>query len=260
MQTPTLRILLVPLAAAFLNAQPDTGSSDGRGGLRQPVKPAELKPELTAEQRADIYMARKMYREAIDLYRSIKPETAITMNKIGIAHYQMMDIGNARRHYERAVKMNSKYSEAVNNLGTIHYAQKSYRRAIGYYRRALTLAPMSASIYSNLGTAYFARKKYEDAAKAYEKALELDPEVFEHRGSYGVMLQERSVEEKAKFHFYLAKTYAKAGQNDRALLYIRKAIEEGFKDKRQLTESGEFAAMQALPEFQELLKLEPRVL
>jgi hypothetical protein len=52
--------------------------------------------------------------------------------------------------------------------------------------------------------------------------------VFEHRNSHGVLLQERSVEEKAKFHYYMAKTYAKAGMHDRALLYIRKALEEGI--------------------------------
>ena len=88
----------------------------------------------------------------------------------------------------------------------------------------------------------------------------MDPEVFEHRSSYGVLLQERSVEERAKFHFYLAKTYAQAGMNERALLYIRKALEEGFKERDRLKEDPEFAALQELPEFQELLSLQPRVL
>jgi len=95
---------------------------------------------------------------------------------------------------------------------------------------------------------------------AYEKALELDPEVFEHRSSHGVLLQERSVEERAKFHFYLAKTYAKAGQTERALLYIRKAIEEGFKEREKFTGDPEFATLQELPEFQQLMALQPRVL
>src|SRR5690606_18379103 len=134
------------------------------------------------------------------------------------------------------------------------------RRAIRQYKKALKLAPESASIYSNLGTALFARKKYKDAFAAYQQALALDPEVFEHRGSYGVLLQERSVQERARFHFYLAKTYAAAGVFDRALLYIRKALEEGFRERQRLVEDPEFAAMQEMPEFQELLQLEPTVL
>ena len=151
-------------------------------------------------------------------------------------------------------------AEATNNLGTIYYSKKSYRRAIKLYHRALKLSPESASIYSNLGTAFFARKNYKQAAESYQKALSLDPDVFEHRSSWGVMLQERSVEERAKFHYYLAKTYAKAGMNERALLYIRKALEEGFAERKKMMEDPEFVSLHKLPEFQELMVMEPRVL
>jgi hypothetical protein len=91
-------------------------------------------------------------------------------------------------------------------------------------------------------------------------ALSLDPEVFEHRGTQGVLLQERSVTERAKFHYYLAKTYAKAGRDDLALLYIRKSLEEGFMDRQKYLEDSEFAQIRKTPEFGELMKLEPRVL
>ncbi len=228
------------------------------GGLEAP--PPEPAATLSPERRGDIYMARRMYREAIETYRQAGLESPIIQNKIGIAYHQLTQLDNAKRHYERAIKLNSKYSEAINNLGTVHYAKKSYRRAIRQYKKALKLAPESASIYSNLGTALFARKKYKDAFAAYQQALALDPEVFEHRGSYGVLLQERSVQERARFHFYLAKTYAAAGVFDRALLYIRKALEEGFRERQRLVEDPEFAAMQEMPEFQELLQLEPTVL
>ena len=205
-------------------------------------------------------MARKNYREAIETYKQAGLDSPVILNKIGIAYHQMLQLDAAKKHYERAIKLNPKYSEAINNLGTICYAKKSYRRATGFYNRALKLSPQSASIYSNLGTALFARKKYKDAFEAYQKALSLDPEVFEHRSTYGVLLQERSVDERAKFHYYLAKTYAKAGMNERALLYLRKALEEGFKEREKIPEEPEFTALKEMTEFQELLKLEPRVL
>ena len=84
--------------------------------------------------------------------------------------------------------------------------------------------------------------------------------MFEHRNTYGVLLQERSVEERAKFHFYLARAYAKAGINDRALQYLRKALEEGLKERDKIAETPEFAALKENPEFQQLLASEPRVL
>ena len=158
------------------------------------------------------------------------------------------------------MRLDAKYPEAINNLGTVYYSKKNYRHAVKLYNKALKLAPNSASIYSNLGTAYFARKNYKLAAETYQKALSLDPDVFEHRCSWGIMLQERTVEERAKFHYYLAKTYAQAGMNDRALLYIRKALEEGFAERKKLMDDPEFVSLRKLPEFQELLAIEPRVL
>jgi len=210
--------------------------------------------------RGDIFMAKKMFREAVDAYTEGSQNDAVLLNKTGIAYHQMMDLRTARRYYERASKVNPEYAEAINNLGTVYYAGKSYRKAISQYKKALRYSPNSASIYSNLGTAFFARKDYKDASVAYEKALSLDPDVFESRNTRGVLLQERSVEERAKFHYYLAKTYAKAGADDRALLYIRKSIEEGFKDKKKFMEDSEFAKIRDLPEFKELMTLEPRVL
>jgi tetratricopeptide (TPR) repeat protein len=247
------------LAAGFLPAQTSVASADTPQASALATRSTPPN-KLSAEQRADILMARKMYREAIDLYQQGPADSAVIANKIGIAHHQMLDFDSARKFYEKAIKLDSHYAEAINNLGTVYYAKRKYRRATSLYHRALRLTPKSASIYSNLGTAFFARKKYKEAAESYQTALSLDPDVFEHRSTYGVLLQERSVEERAKFHYYLAKTYAKAGMNDRALLYIRKALEEGFKEREKLKEDPEFTGLRDLPEFQQLLALEPRVL
>jgi tetratricopeptide (TPR) repeat protein len=230
-------------AAGLLPAQSD------------PPKPEELTPE----KRADIYMARKMYREAIEQYRKM-PQTAVILNKLGIAYHQLMDFRTAERHYKMALKKNPKYPEASNNLGTIYYANRSYRKAVNQYKKALKLSPESASIYSNLGTAYFARKQYENAVNAYQEALKRDPEVFETKSSFGMMLRNTNVEERAKFHYFLAKSYAQAGITDRALLSIRRALESGFKDRQKFIEEKEFAGLQELPEFKELMAADIRVL
>jgi tetratricopeptide (TPR) repeat protein len=209
--------------------------------------------------RGDILMARKMYREAIETYREAPADSAVIANKIGFAYHQLTDLNAAKRQYERAVKLHPKYAEAINNLGTVHYARRSYRRAVRYYKKALELTPNSASIHSNLGTAYFARRKYKSAIQSWEKAMSLDAEVFEHRSSQGVLLQERTVGERARFHYHIAKLYAKAGLHERALLYMRKSIEEGFKEKKKFLEDAEFAHLRELPEFKEILAMESRV-
>ena len=176
------------------------------------------------------------------------------------------DIKAAVQKYEEALKLfgQAGFDQGIGwvmrYLGNVYLDKKQYDKAFEYYQKALKYAPKSASIYSNLGTAYFARKKYKEAMATYQTALKLDPNVFENHGSYGVLLEERSVEERANFHFHMAKLYAQGGRNELALQYLRKALEEGFKDKKKIVEDPDFQAMRDLPEFKELLALEPRVL
>jgi tetratricopeptide (TPR) repeat protein len=258
---PLAYVLVAGLSPGWVFAQSSSTPLD-KTELPAQVPQAPQTP-LSPENRGDIFMARKMYREAIESYREGPPKNAVILNKIGIAYHQLQQLDNAKKSYEQALRAKPDYTEAENNLGTIYYARKSYRRAIGCYRKAAKMAPedaRAASIYSNLGTAYFARKNYEEATEAYKTALRLDPAVFEIRGSFGVMLQERNVEERAKFHYYLAKLYARDGRTELALQYLRKALEEGFKDRKKLEEDPEFATMRDTPEFKELLALEPRVL
>jgi tetratricopeptide (TPR) repeat protein len=216
--------------------------------------------KLTPEQRGDVFMARKMYREAIDAYHEAPQDMAIISNKTGIAYHQLGDFGAARRNYERAIKLDKKYADAVNNVGTVFYALKNYRRAISRYRKAIDISPSAASFWSNLGTAYYSRGRFEEMAKAYQKALSLDANIFEHRGTVGTELQDRTVADRARYHYELARMYAHTGKNELALQYLRKALEEGLKDKNKMVGAPEFAELRDTDEFKLLLALEPRVL
>ena len=215
---------------------------------------------MTPEQRGDLYMARKMYREAIDTYRAAAGNSAVMWDKIGIGYHQLGDLRAAQKAYEHAIKIDKKYADAINNVGTIFYAEKKYRSAISRYNRALQFSPDSASIWSNLGTAWYARGKYDLMNQAYSKALQLDPEVFEKNSAVGTRMMDRGVVDKARYHFELARLYAGNGKNELALQYLRKALEEGFKEKDKLQQAKEFAALRETQEFKDLMTLEPRVL
>lgn len=229
-------------------------SRDRQGAVSSPD------PPLTAEERGDIFMARKMYRDAIEAYGQGPRDNPVLWNKAGIAWHQLGQLDRAKAYYERAVKLKPTYAEAENNVGTVYYAQKNYRRAIAAYRKALAITPQSASFHKNLGTAYFARKQDKESMAEYQEALRLDPEAFENRSLVGTVLEESTVADRARYHYYLAKLYAQATRTDLAIQYLRKALEEGFHDKKKLEQDPDFQAMRDLPEFKELLASEPRVL
>ncbi len=63
----------------------------------QPFRPRPRFPRLTSEQKGDIYMARKMYREAIGAYTSAKPMSALLWDKIGVSWQQLGERSRRKR-------------------------------------------------------------------------------------------------------------------------------------------------------------------
>src|SRR5579871_1003320 len=219
--------------------------------------------ELTPEQMGDLYMARKQFVEAAQTFKMLcdkNPTNAVYLNKLGIALHQQEALTLAMKYYERALKVNPKYADAENNIGTIWYQRKKYGKAIRAYEKAIKINDDMAVLYSNLGYAYFGDKKYEESIAAFRIALQKDPQFFEHNSSRaGSLLQDRSVTDRGRFYYLLAKSFAEAGNIDRAVLYLRKAKDEGYatlindlkKDKVA------FAAELKLPEVQSLLNPKP---
>lgn len=264
MPSSSIRLIcLLPLAvlsasAASQQAAPDIASPGLVASVDSRLTPKTVRA-LSPEVRGDIFMARKMYRDAVDLYRGL-PETAALDNKIGIAFHQLLEFKLAKAWYGRAIALDPHYGDAINNLGTVYYSEKSFGKAISYYKRALKDDGPKATVYANLGAAYFAKRKFKDASKYYEQALAIDPQILLHRNGFGTVMQEQTVTDLAVFHLYLAKACAKAGKTDDALLYLRKALEEGLKDRRKLPDVPEFALLKDDPNFKLLLAQDPKPL
>jgi tetratricopeptide (TPR) repeat protein len=253
-----LSFAVIVAAAQTPAPQPASQPTAQQAAAQQPPEPTFA--PLSPEERGDLYMARRMFREAIAVYKTGPQNSPVISNKIGIAWHNLGELTLAQKSYEHALKLDKIYVEAINNIGTVEYAQKKYRSAISRYKRALALAPDKASFWSNLGTAYYSQGRFPLMMAAYDKAIALDPEIFEHRGTMGTEMQERTVADRARYHFELARLYAKIGKDELALQYLRHSFEEGFKDKDKVRKSPEFAGMLENPEFIEVMALEPRVL
>ena len=148
-------------------------------------------------------------------------------------------------------------ADACNNLGVIYYLEKKYGKAIKQYESAIKLRQDSGSFFSNLGAAYFSKKEFEKASLAYNQALQIDPEIFERTSHSGVQAQMSSPGDRAHYYYVLAKIYAKAGAADRSLLYLRRAMEEGYKGIEDVFKDNEFAGLRKDPRFTELMNARP---
>src|SRR6202040_1997829 len=203
--------------------------------------------QLSVEETGDLYMARKQYREATEQYRVLSaqnPRNAVYLNKLGIALHQQTVLGLALKYYERAVKVDPRYADAENNIGTIWYQRKKYGKAVRAYQKAIKMRDDMPVLYSNLGYAYFSQGKYDDSIAAFRTALAKDPPFFERGSSRnGSVLQDRSVPDRGRFYFLLAKSFAEAGNPDRAIFYLRKSKEEGYAQIYDVKKDPAFAAV-----------------
>jgi tetratricopeptide (TPR) repeat protein len=216
-------------------------------------------PEATAaalELQADRLRAEKLYLDALDYYRAAlakKTNDAHLLNKIGITELMMQRYKEAKKTFERAIHYDHAFADAYNNLGVVYYEAKKYGPAIKQYQKAIGKDSSSASFFSNLGAAYFSKKEFEPAVAAYQHALELDPEVFARTSRSGVQAQLPSPADRARYNYTVAKLYAKMGLSEQSLEYLRRAMEAGYKDLKNVYKDTEFAELRKSPRFTELM-------
>jgi tetratricopeptide (TPR) repeat protein len=224
-----------------------------------PANPADR--PISGEELGDLYMARKDYHEAMEQYKLLSeqnPHNAVYLNKLGIALHQQTVLGAALKYYERAVKVDPRYADAENNIGTIWYQRKKYSKAIRAYQKAIKMRDDMPVLYSNLGYAFFSQGKYEDSIAAFRTALAKDPQFFERGSSRtGSILQDRSVPDRGRFYFLLAKSFAETGNVERSVFYLRKAKEEGYAQFNEVKKDPAFAVVVKDPIVIDLLAPKP---
>jgi len=258
--------------AAFLTAILYLPTPCPSAFAQQAPAPTLALSQMTAQQlesRGDAFRSQKDLANALDAYnRAVAkaPKNAVLWNKIGMTQLVLgasatglernQRYDDARRSFERAVKLKSDYAEAVNNLGVVYYQREDYKKAINQYRKAIAIRD-SASFHSNLGSVYFVQKKFDDAMREYLQALQLDSDVFERTSVNGLLGRVSTPVDRAKYAIMLAKLYARVGDVDHALIQIRTALENGYSEMEPLYKDEEFAAVRKDPRFAELMQNKP---
>ncbi len=200
---------------------------------------------------------------AIDYYKPGADASPTLANKTGIAYQQLLEFASARKYYEKAIKANPKYAEAVNNLGTVFYALEIVPPRGGAVSEGAAAEPNSASFPQQSGNGVLRPQKLQGSATDIPEAglAESTPMSHKHHNTVGTTLQDRTVEETAKLHYFVAKTYAKARvrRSRRCSTFARRSKKASRRREKFLKEP-EFAGLQEDPEFKVLMATEQKVL
>lgn len=250
-------VICIGLPALKTQAKPvstNPGQNESQG--------APPKTNLSLQERADIFMARKSYDDAVDYYQralkqpAISPEEKGTIwNKLGIAYQQLQNYDQGRKAYKQSISLRPDFGEPWNNLGTTYYLVNRAKKSVKYYLHAIKVSPNSSSFHMNLGTSYYKMKKYKEAVDEFQTALALDPAILSERSSGGTVMQTRGAD--ANFYYLLAKTFARQDRTEEAIRYLRRAFEEGFRENKRLDEDPDIKKISKNPEYIELIKNPP---
>ncbi len=240
-----------PNAQLPADAAQTPAATASNAALSKPKAPAINTLPHSPEQLGDSMMAQKRYQAAIEAYKQVPP-SALVWNKLGIAYQMMFNLDAAERAYKASLKLNPKNVDVLNNLGTVYDSEKKYRKAEKLYRKALKIDPHSALVLKNYGTELLARHKYKKGWEAYKAALTVDPDIFTATGRPKVE-NPGTVKERGAMNYYMAKGCVRAGFNERAIEYLRRALNEGFANPKMIRADHEFAALHGYPAFEQLL-------
>jgi tetratricopeptide (TPR) repeat protein len=244
-------VALLTLSFPLL-AQVVATDTDSRQRIPPPPENATAK-EL--EEQGDTLRTQKAFLDSVDYYRAAgkKADSATLHNKAGICFFQLHRDAEAKKEYQKAIKMDKTYPEPHNNLGALYYYTRKYSSAVDEYRKAIRLNEDNATFHSNLGAAYYSEKDYEQAIRAYTRAMQLDPGIFDRQPSGGSSIKMVTTGERGHLHYLMAQVFCSHGLVERCRFYLSKANEEGYTVKDALHDE-EFSGMRKDPQFVEFVR------
>jgi len=210
----------------------------------------------TQEMKGDSARVHNNNTEAVYYYRSalhINSQNSILLNKLAVAELQTGDRGAARKHLNQAVKYDPHNVPAWNNLGVLACLERKYSAAVRYLKNALALQETNASAHLNMAEAWFGLGEVDRAMTEYTRALELDADILS--SSPGAVVAHVSTpEQRARVAFTIAKAYAKRGNLEGALEYLRRAKDGNYPDLKKVFEDQTFAALWDDPRLEKIVK------
>jgi tetratricopeptide (TPR) repeat protein len=151
------------------------------------------------------------------------------------------------------VKYDPRNVSALNNLGAVSYLDKKYKPAVRYLKQALALDESSAPSHLNLAEAWMAMGEVDHAMTEYTRALELDADIL-NADSGGTIAQVTTPEQRARVSYLIAKAYAKRGNAEGALEYLRRAKEGSFPRLADVYQDQDFSALWQDPRLAKIVK------
>ena len=239
-----------------LMVSPALFASSNPAAAPDPLATTRAEAARSLEEKGDLARLHKNYDGALSYYLdAVKAagQNAMLYNKLGIVELQIGNRGPARKYFAMALKTDAHNELAYNNLGAVAVTDGKYKAAVKYLKEALALNESDATAHLNIAEAWIGMKEMDRAMTEYSRALELDADILSNSLD-GVVAQVQTPEQRARISFLIAKAYAKRGNIEGALEFLRRAKDDHYNGLSKVYDEPEFAAVVQDPRLAKIVK------
>lgn len=172
----------------------------------------------------------------------LDPENPVIQNTLGLAYLQRKEFDFAREHFQKAVNLNSEYTDARNNLGRLYIEMARYDAGIAELEVVVKDLKYDAPEkgYLNLGIAHMRKNELMKAEEYFIKSLQLNSRFCPTHNFYGQLLYRQQKYTKAidyfenalklcnnnydEAHYYGALSYYKTGATSKAVARLEEVV------------------------------------
>lgn len=146
----------------------------------------------------------KEYEQAIAAFLQAieeNPDDAVGYINVGNVFASVGDTEKAERFFQKAITLDAEAGTALYGLANLYYNEERYEEAAKLYEQAIRKGIEEADAYFMLGKSLERSEQAKLALPYLQRAAELAPEDLEIRLSYGILLANLEVFDKAGEEF-----------------------------------------------------------
>jgi protein O-GlcNAc transferase len=158
----------------------------------------------TLQKRASPLQAARRFREALPFLQlkvQVEPESAPLQRELGYCYAQIGKMGDAIRHYTRAINLNPNHAGYYNDLGLACYELRLLAEAQGAFQQVLNLDPKSEVAYTHLGLLANLAGLTGIAVNFLRRALETNPNCGEAQNNMALFLRDQGELAGCRLHY-----------------------------------------------------------
>ena len=164
---------------------------------------------------------------------------------LGIVYEKLKNTTKAQESYEKAIKLNPNFDDAIYNLGLVYTQIQEYDKSIECFEKILEPNSDDENTYFNLGLAYFKKNDLIKALDNFQSAIDInDEDIYAHfyigniYKEFGDLASAKTKFEKvielspdySWAYYNLAVIYNEENNIEKVIRYLQLTIEKNSQD------------------------------